>query len=328
MSPVYSVRQSVVDGVEVVQLADSTGGVEVSIATAVGNMAYELKSGGKNFLWFPFNSPAELRAKPTLCGIPFLAPWANRIDGDTYWANGKQYRLNFDLGNFRRDGHQKPIHGLLNYSPLWQRVAADADANSAWVSSRLEFFRHPEMMAQFPFAHTITMTHRLASGALEVETAIENHSTEPMPLAIGFHPYFCVHDAPRDAWKVHLAARDHLVLNDALIPTGERKPIEFADPYPVIQQPLDDVFSGLVRDADGRARFYLQGARQRVTVAYGPRYPVAVVYAPAGRDYVCFEPMAGPTNVYNLAHAGQYDALQSVPPAATWRESFWITVAT
>jgi aldose 1-epimerase len=326
MSPAYSVRQSVEDGIEVVHLADSTGGVEVSVATAVGNMAYELKSGGKNFLWFPFNSPAELRAKPTLCGIPFLAPWANRIDGDTYWANGKQYRLNYDLGNFRRDGHQKPIHGLLNYSPLWQRVSADADAKSAWVTSRLEFFRHPEMMAQFPFAHTITMTHRLANGELEVETAIQNHSTEPMPAAIGFHPYFCVHDAPRDTWKVHLAARGHMVLNDVLIPTGESRPIEWPDPYPVRQGPLDDVFSNLVRDADGRARFYLEGARERVTVAYGPRYPVAVVYAPAGRDYVCFEPMAGPTNAFNLAHAGQYDSLQSVAPAATWRESFWISV--
>jgi aldose 1-epimerase len=125
---------------------------------------------------------------------------------------------------------------------------------------------------------------------------------------------------------LHLAARDHMVLNDVLIPTGERRPIELPDPYPVRQRPLDDVFSNLVRDPDGRARFYLEGARQRVTVAYGPKYPVAVVYAPAGRDYVCFEPMAGPTNAFNLAHAGQYDTLQSVPPAATWRESFWISV--
>ena len=27
---------------------------------------------------------------------------------------------------------------------------------------------------------------------------------------------------------------------------------------------------------------------------YGPKYPVAVVYSPNGRDFICFEPMTGP----------------------------------
>ena len=38
------------------------------------------------------------------------------------------------------------------------------------MTSRLEFFRLPDYMAQFPFAHTIDMTYRLANGVLEVET--------------------------------------------------------------------------------------------------------------------------------------------------------------
>jgi aldose 1-epimerase len=43
-------------------------------------------------------------------------------------------------------------------------------------------------MKQWPFAHTIEMTHRLQDGGLEVQTTIVNLSAEPMPLAIGFHP--------------------------------------------------------------------------------------------------------------------------------------------
>ena len=65
-----------------------------------------------------------------------------------------------------------------------------ADGASAWVTSRLEFFRQPAWMAQFPFAHTIEMTHRLKNGALEIAAALHNLSAEPMPVAIGFHPYF------------------------------------------------------------------------------------------------------------------------------------------
>lgn len=57
---------------------------------------------------------------------------------------------------------------------------------------------------------------------------------------------------------------------------------------------------------------------------YGPKYTVAVVYAPPGKDFICFEPMAAITNAFNLAHAGVYKELQSVAPGGEWRESFWI----
>jgi aldose 1-epimerase len=87
---------------------------------------------------------------------------------------------------------------------------------------------------------------------------------------------------------------------------------------------LDDVFTDLIRGQDGRARFWVEGTRERLSVAYGPNYPVAVIYAPAGRDYICFEPMAAVTNAFNLAHEGRYPELQSVPPGSQWRESFWV----
>jgi aldose 1-epimerase len=323
----YSATCTLVDGIEVVQLADAARQMEVSIAIGVGNMAYELKVGGGNFLWFPFESPAALREHPKFCGIPFLAPWANRLDSDTYWVNGNRYTLKPEIANFRRDPNRKPIHGLLNYSRDWSLISAAADERSAHAASRLEFGNHPDLMAQFPFAHTITMTYRLADGVLEVETTLHNQAREPLPVAVGYHPYFQLHDSHRDQWKVHLAARDHLVLSDQLIPTGERKPVEFSDPHGLDSGPLDDVFGNLIREADGRARFWVQGQKERVTVAYGPKYPVAVVFAPTGRDFICFEPMAAVTDAFNLAHAGVYTELQRVPVGGEWRESFWIEVA-
>jgi aldose 1-epimerase len=299
--------------------------MEVSLAPSVGNMAYQFAVHGRNILWFPFGGPDELRAAPNLCGIPFLAPWANRIDGDAYWVNGKQYALNAALGNLRRDPNHRPIHGLLLFSPLWTLIAAEADAESASATSRLEFWKHPELMAQFPFAHEITMGYRLAGGSLEVSTQLTNLAAEPMPVAVGYHPYFHLHDAPRDEWQVHLAARDHLVLDEFLIPTGQRRPMEFADPHPLRDGPIDDVFTGLIRDNDDAARFSVTAKHEKITVTYGPRYTVAVIYAPQGRDFVCFEPMAAVTNAFNLAHKGIYPELQSIAPGGQWRESFWIT---
>ena len=321
----YSSRKVFDTGIEVVQLRDAAHDLEVSIAPSVGDTAYELKTGGKNLLWFPYHSLAEFKENPRHCGIPFLAPWANRISGDAYYVNGKAYLLNPALGNLRRDNHRLPIHGVLNFSPHWTVASISADDRSASVTSRMEFWRHPETMAQFPFAHTITMTYRLQDGALAVETTLENHSVEAMPVAIGYHPYLQLHDSPRDEWKAHLAARDRLILNDLTIPTGERKPVEFADSFVLRNVQLDDVFTNLVRGSDGRAQFWVEGKGQKLEVAYGPKYSVAVVYAPAGHDFICFEPMAAVTDAFNLAHAGLYSDLQMIAPGGQWNESFWIS---
>jgi aldose 1-epimerase len=159
---------------------------------------------------------------------------------------------------------------------------------------------------------------------VEVETTMENVSAESMPVAVGYHPYFRLDDAPRDQWRVHVAARQRLLLDERLIPTGQREPSRFADPQPLQGMQFDDVFGELIRDEDGKARFWFEGRRERVTVAYGPKYTVAVVYSPEKSDFLCFEPMSAVTNAFNLAQNGIYKELQSVRPGGEWRESFWI----
>jgi aldose 1-epimerase len=320
----YTAEKLNVDGVEVVRLTDAAHKTEVMIAPSIGNNSYEMKVNGKKVFWSPYNSVGEFKAKPAHLGNPFLAPWANRLEGDYFYANGKKYILNPSLNNFQYDGNRKPIHGLVLYSPDWKVIATNANGKSAQVTSRLEFWRHPDWMEQFPFAHNIDMTYRLQNGVLEVETVIENLSIDPLPVGIGYHPYFTLHDAPRDQWKVHMPAKEHLILSNVLIPTGETKPMEFADPQPLAGTVLDDVFGGLVRGSDGRAEFSVQGKNEKISVFYGPKYPIAVVYAPKGRDFICFEPMSAPTNAFNLHHAGKYNDLQTVPAGGKWRESYWI----
>lgn len=325
----YSVRQTRIEGVSVVELHDEASKTVVSIAPSVGNIAYQMLVNGKNAFWVPTDSLAEFAAEPRMGGNPFLAPWANRIDGDVFYANGQGYRLNPDLGNLRRDPNQQPIHGLLLFSPLWEVVSLKADEESASVVSRLEFAHHAELIAQFPFAHVIEMEYVLRGGELEVKTRLRNIGAQPMPVVIGYHPYFQLHDAPRDSWTVHLAADRNWILNDRLTPTGETKPIEQvfpgADALKLADVTLDHVFGGLQRDEEGRAHFSVQGNREKIEVIYGPKFNTAVVYAPKGRgDFICFEPMTGITNAFNLAHRNVYKELSSVAPGQTWEESFWI----
>ena len=320
MPGTYSAEKQIVDAIETIRLADSAHTLQVSICPSVGNIAYDMRVHGQPILSSPPGSLAEWKAKPSQAGIPFLAPWANRLDSDGYWANGKRYHLNPDVIALRRDANGLPIHGLLLFASAWQVMHLTADDQAAEAVSRLEFWRHPDWMAQFPFAHTIQMTHRLSGGVLEVRTAIENLSSEPMPLVIGFHPWYQMPGAPRDQWQVRVPVREHYLLSPQLTPTGETEPANLADPTPLAGRQLDDVFGGVDHDRE----FSLEAAGRKIAVSYGPKFPIAIVYAPQTRAVVCFEPMTGLTNGFNLAHQGRFPNLQSIAPGDTWTESFWI----
>ncbi len=327
---------------EVVLLHDSRSATTVSILPSVGNMAVEMKVKGENVLRFPYESVEAFKGRRgASSGIPFLAPWADRLDEQAFYANGKRYAFDMTLGDIRG---ANPIHGFLTSTDQWQVREVKADERSAWVTSRLEFFRYPAWMKQFPFAHTIEMTHRLQDGVLEVSTRIENLSIEPMPVAIGFHPYFQLTDSVRDDWTLSVGARTHWPLTSSKMPTGETQPIGsfFPDATAVRLRDfdLDDVFSDLVRDERERATITVRGKSQRLDIVLGPNYRAVVIYAPkpqsvpqksgqptqAGptRNFVCIEPVAAIINALNLAHRGQYKELQSIAPSGVWQESFWV----
>jgi aldose 1-epimerase len=218
---------------------------------------------------------------------------------------------------------------MLSSSPLWEVMEVAADRQSAHVTSRLQFWRNPDLMAQWPFAHEYEMTYRLADGVLEVRVAVTNLSSNPMPVVLGFHPYYRIPGIPRDNWIATLPARKIVVADDRLIPTGELKPFDLPNPLPLKGHTLDTGFTDLDRDADGRAHFSIESGGMKVETLFGAKYPVAVVWeppAPEGqtRDFICIEPMTSITSAVNLQHEGKYAALQTVAPGAKWSESFWV----
>ena len=323
----YSARRDTEDGIPIVVLSDRDARTEVRIVPTLGNRAYRMTVAGRDILWSPYKTLAEFKAQPTGLGVPFMAPWANRLEGDYYFANGRKYALRTEIQNFRRDGNGRPIHGLLYTAPEWEVVSLKADDRGAEVVSRLEFWRHPGYMAQFPFAHDIEMTYRLSGGTLEVRTAVTNRSAEAMPIGVGFHPYFQLPGVPRESWRVTLPVRQRWLISKELLPTGAAEPWT----KPVISRmedgSLDDVFGGLHQDAAGKTQFRVEGGDLSISVIFGRLYQVAVVYAPAGRPFICFEPMTAITNAFNLNQAGSYPDLQTLGPGMKWSESFWVRPA-
>ena len=90
-TPAFAQPYAVSRSGDVVQLTDARAQTTVSILTSVGNIAFEMTVKGHNILRWPYASVAEFRTRPALSGIPFVGPWANRLDEQAFYANGKRY---------------------------------------------------------------------------------------------------------------------------------------------------------------------------------------------------------------------------------------------
>ena len=141
-------------------------------------------------LRYPHATIDEFRKAPNTIGIPFMGPWINRLDEQAFYANGKRYPFDMALGNVRG---QIPIHGFVTTTDQWKVVEMKATKDEAWVKSRLEFYKVPAWMKQWPFAHTVDMTYRLKDGVLEVVTEVTNLANEPMPLVDRLSPALHAH---------------------------------------------------------------------------------------------------------------------------------------
>ena len=150
-----------------------------------------------------------------------------------------------------------------------------------------------------------------------------------MPVHFGYHPYF-VPDGPREEWTLHVAAKQRWVLDKGLIPTGELEPAEKFLPgctgaLKLGNAPVEALFTDLVRDKDGLARFAVAGATRNVEIAFGPEFTTAVCFAPLKWQYICVEPQTGTTNAFNLKHEGKIPSLLVLAPGKTFQGSFWFT---
>ncbi len=182
-----------------------------------------------------------------------------------------------------------------------------------------------------------------------------------MPVAVGFHPYYQLTDSPREQWTIEVPAKTRWLLSPVKVPTGETESTEKFFPGGKGQLKdynLDDVFSDLTRDQQGRAHVFLRGKQQQLEIMLGPTYKALVMYSPnptgqglgsqnivnpnaprppargtappananplATPNFICFEPMAGITDSMNLAHKGTYKEQQFIAPGQSWEASFWV----
>jgi aldose 1-epimerase len=235
-------------------------------------------------------------------GIPLLHPWANRLGGFTYG----DVTLDRDSPEIRLEEHGLPVHGLRSAVHGWETMEA--------ADTRLVAGRDLAGLAEFPFDHRVEVTAELGE-RLTLSTAVTPLGERAVPVAFGWHPYFVLPGVPRAEWVVELPVREHLLLDENMIPTGEREPAGDLD-GPLGTRTFDD---GYTVDPAG-VTFALSGGGRRIEVAFEQGYPFTQVFAPAVEDLICFEPMTAPADA--LRHSPG-----TVAPGETFTARFSVSVS-
>jgi aldose 1-epimerase len=229
-------------------------------------------------------------------GVPLLYPWANRLAGFGYPTGHGEVRLSPDDPLLMRDEHGLPIHGVLPGSLPWE--LDEGAGGGERLRARLRW-RAPELLAIFPYEHELELSASVAAATLLVETRVRAGASEAVPVSFGFHPYLSLGDADRRGWEVELPVSRRLTLDERMIPTGASEPFDRRR-FLLGDGAWDDAFAGVTEppvfkvSADGGGA---RGATARaIELELRHGFPYAQLYAPAGEDFVCFEPMTAPTD--------------------------------
>ena len=279
------------------------GSLEATFLPEVGMLGVSLRHRGEELLALPGGLDGYRAGSVT--GLPLLAPWANRLGEWRYEVDGVVVDL--DGLDLPTDGNGLPIHGTMTAQAGWEVVHADPAA----LVARFDYGARPDLLAPFPFPHTLEIAAALEDDALAVTTTLTATGERAVPVAFGYHPYLHLPGVARADVHLSLPERRHLALDRRGLPTGVEQE-EPAEDLPVGPRTFDDHYA---LGAD--PRLALAGGGRRVTLEVGEGYRYGQVFAPPGEEFVCLEPMAA---TVNALLAGTYPlARPGAPYAARFR---------
>jgi aldose 1-epimerase len=226
-----------------------------------------------------------------------LAPWPNRLADGRYTFDGQEYQL-----ALTEPATSNAIHGLLRWV-AWRPVRHEADRVT--LSARI----HPQQ--GYPFDLGVQVAYALERGGLTVKTTATNLGDKACPYGTGQHPYLYAGGATLDECTAVLPAATRITTDGPRqLPTGvesvEDTPYDLRSGAPLTGLRLDDPFTDLLRDVDGRARVRLTSPDGRtcelwVDAAYGylQTFSGETLAVERQRRALAVEPMTCPPNAFN-----------------------------
>jgi galactose mutarotase-like enzyme len=241
-----------------------------------------------------------------LVGGAVLIPYANRIrgrlspDGKSVETEvlGRKVHLPANAGGKRPGAERYAMHGLVLASRIENLQRRTAEGEDALLGS----FHAGDFEHRWVSQTELSFENVLRSDSFTLRITAKNVGEERLPLGIGWHPYFAIPSGRREQVRLHLPARQRVIVNDydEVLPTGEVVPVA-STPYdfstsggrPLGDLFLDDCFVDLQRSAAGEAVAEVvdpaasYGLR---VVAASPHVKAIQVYGPPEKAFIVLEP--------------------------------------
>ena len=225
-----------------------------------------------------------------------LVPWPNRVRDGRFSFGGRDLQLPLS-----EPARHNASHGLVRWA-AWE--LEDRTADTATLRHRL--------MAEtgWPWTFDVRITYALSADGLTVTLSTTNRSATSAPYAAGAHPYLRVGDGPVDGLELTLPAGRRFLTDDRLLPIGS-EPVDgtefdFREPRLIGSTAMDDGFTDLERDPDGRATVRLRdpGTGEGVELWADRTWTCFQVFTAdevprTARRSLAVEPMTAPADALN-----------------------------
>lgn len=236
---------------------------------------------------------AAVPATSQLACFP-LVPWSNRIAPDGFVFEGRAV-----APAPNRPGEPCPIHGD-GWQHPWS-VQARSDTGVSLLLDRRD---------GFPFSYVARLRYTLVDSALNVTLEVTNTGAAPLPFGLGLHPWI----ERREGMLLRARARGTWTRGPLGLPQDDiALPPEwdFALGRTLPRQQVDHVFRGW----DGEAEITWPDTGVKLAVQADMGY--YILYAPAGANFFCFEPVDHAINAHNLPGGAARNGLTVLAPGRT-----------
>ena len=302
----------------VVQLEDVVGGRRVRIARlGAALLSFEANEGGA---WHDYadgyRDDAEIAAHSG-SRFAIMVPFAGRIADARYTFDGEVQDLQPGVVGAARASRHGFVRGT-----TFELGALVADERYAQVTLTTTAIR-PQ--PGYPHAIDLAVTLTLDAAGLTLEAVMRNVGDSVAPCFFGWHPYFRLADATVDGWELTIPAEtlvrtgaDLIALpgEAAYVALDDAPALDFREPRVIDDRIIDQGYTDLEPDADGRIRTHLRdpasGRALRVWQEHGLMH--AFTSDTISRDVrraIALEPMECMANAFNRSECA--DAIRLEP---------------
>lgn len=238
-----------------------------------------LVEGGKSreLLWIPGAFDSEESGWPG-GGVPVMFPFAGRV-----FLGGQPFRY-----EMRGQAYDMPLHGFA-YGMPWDVESVNARRATLVLESG------PQTELLFPFRFTLKAHYTLEKNRIRITLETTATGREPMPVALGLHPYFRMPLSPGDEpdrCRLVTSATERL----AVTPSGGAGKAQPFSPPAFGTSLSEPDLANLILGKHTEPWAALVDTRENLAVRVGwqtPDVQYTVLWTRPGEGFHCLEPWMG-----------------------------------